>query len=272
MTEIIRKVCMCGDPGVGKTSLVRRFVIGKYDDGYISTLGTVVSKKTVNVESKGANLTLMMWDISGQPEFKRIHNAAFRNSTGALAVCDVTRPETADNLKGWIDAIRGAAGDELPIVILMNKVDLVEKPEDVEDILRRVADLNCTVYASSAKTGENVEDSFMVLSNAIMERNDIGRKAVADAVNGIALDIENPSTMLDYMMDSFCRSLGDYELGMCIVRKQVKDLGVNFERPDKRGLNQLMDRLASLAAESKGPSAAGQFRQNMMKGLERVKW
>ncbi|MBI5000692.1 MAG: GTP-binding protein [Euryarchaeota archaeon] len=271
MTEIVRKVCMCGDPGVGKTSLVRRFVIGKYDDEYISTLGTVVSKKTVNVESKNTNLTLMMWDISGQPEFKRIHNAAFRNSTGALAVCDVTRPETADNLREWIEAIRGAAGEDLPIVILLNKIDLVEKQEDIEDILRRVADLNCTVYSASAKTGENVEDSFMVLSNAIIERNGSARKAVADAANGLS-ELEKPSTMLDYMMDSFCRSLGDYELGMCIVRKQVKDLGVNFERPDKRGLDMLMERLATLTAESKGPGMAGQFRQNMMKGLERVKW
>ena len=110
MPEIVRKVCMCGDPNVGKTSLIRRFVHGKYDDEYISTLGTVVTKKSIETNPKG-NLTMMIWDISGQNEFKRIHNSAFKNAKGGIAVCDITKPETAENLSDWIRTLRDISGE-----------------------------------------------------------------------------------------------------------------------------------------------------------------
>ena len=92
---IKKKICLLGDAAVGKTSLIRRYVMDKYDDEYLSTLGTKVTKKEVEVIDDfnfvEFQLTFMLWDVLGQKEFKRIHQAAFQGTKGALIVCDLSR-------------------------------------------------------------------------------------------------------------------------------------------------------------------------------------
>ena len=91
MQQKISKICIVGDPAVGKTSLIRRFVFDKYDDKYISTLGTKISKKDVLYNDKKIEMTMMIWDVIGQQSFKSIHKSAFKGAKGAFIVCDLTR-------------------------------------------------------------------------------------------------------------------------------------------------------------------------------------
>src|SRR5438093_9676315 len=91
------KVCLVGDVAVGKTSLIKRFVQDQFDDRYIATVGTKVTKKSVDVVWKGASATLdmMVWDIMGEKGFRALlRDAYFEGSQGVLAVCDVTRKDT----------------------------------------------------------------------------------------------------------------------------------------------------------------------------------
>lgn len=169
MAELMRKVVLIGDPSVGKTSLVRRYVSGKYDDKYVSTLGTVVSKKTVQKPKSDSSMTMMIWDISGQPEFKRIHASAFKNASGGLAVCDITRMDTCEHLQGWISNFREVAGEDVPVQVLVNKCDLTE--DNKQDLVRlnsMLKDVNGDIYLTSAKTGENVENAFRALGQKII--------------------------------------------------------------------------------------------------------
>src|SRR2546429_9654034 len=90
------KVCLIGEAAVGKTSLIRRFVLDKFDDKYIQTLGTKVSKKTVESASGGGTggvrIEMTVWDITGQKEFRELlKEAYFYDARGLIAVCDVTR-------------------------------------------------------------------------------------------------------------------------------------------------------------------------------------
>ena len=161
-----RKYCLLGEGAVGKTSLIRRFVTDQFDDRYITTIGTKVTKKSVHMDKPegSARVDMMIWDIMGQQGYRgMLQESYFHGASGGMAVCDVTRPETLDNLQEWINGLRGVCGD-VPIVILANKADLRDIAQLAPDKLQSVAKENGTTgYFTSAKTGANVEKAFMDL-------------------------------------------------------------------------------------------------------------
>ncbi|TLZ97294.1 MAG: GTP-binding protein [Methanobacteriota archaeon] len=129
LKHVKAKVCLVGDVAVGKTSLIRRFVQDEFDDRYIATVGTKVTKKTVDVTWKGAPamLDMMVWDIMGEKGFRALlRDAYFEGSHGVIAVCDLTRKDTFYDLNNWVQMIRKQVGT-VPIVFLGNKMDLGER-------------------------------------------------------------------------------------------------------------------------------------------------
>lgn len=104
MNAVSKKVCLLGDFGVGKTSLVRRFVHGLFDDRYLSTVGVKVSRKMVMVPQLAdlVEMTMMLWDLAGSEEFDHMRASYLRGAVGAILVCDVARPATVDNLGAYL--------------------------------------------------------------------------------------------------------------------------------------------------------------------------
>jgi small GTP-binding protein len=167
MTEgkYIIKLCLLGDGAVGKTSLVRRYVFDVFDDKYLMSFGTKVSKKTINVS--GSEIDLMIWDILGQKSHESLHAAYYRGAAGALAVCDFTRPETMANLRSWIGSLRSVVG-EMPVIVLGNKSDL-EKRYSLKELESFGQSVGCSVLETSAKTGQNVELAFSEIGKKLLE-------------------------------------------------------------------------------------------------------
>lgn len=168
------KLCLAGASSVGKSSLIRRFVLNEFDDHYITTVGTKVSKKQVSVPVKDEDpvmVNLMVWDIMGQMGFRELlQEQYFQGAQGVLAVTDVTRPETLDDLYIWIDQIDRIAG-AIPIVLAVNKVDLPKAKHMAESNIRKFTHaFDCEVVRTSAKTGENVEEVFWRLSRFMINR------------------------------------------------------------------------------------------------------
>ncbi len=163
--KYIIKLCLLGDGAVGKTSLVRRFVFDVFDDKYIMSFGTKVSKKELKVGD--AQLDLMIWDILGQRTQEALHAAYYRGSAGALAVCDFTRPETMKNIRSWLGSFRSVAGD-MPVLILGNKSDL-EKKFTLAELREFGEAVGCEVLETSAKTGQNVELAFAAMGKKLVE-------------------------------------------------------------------------------------------------------
>ncbi len=163
------KICLVGDNGVGKTSLIRRYVLDAFDDKYLTTLGTKVSKKEVEVtfpkENLVAKVDMLIWDIMGQHGFQELlKEAYFYGARGILAVVDVTRRSTLTGLDDWVACVEEVAG-HLPMLIAVNKTDLADKAEfGLPEITERCEAFDCGYFWTSAKTGENVEASFARLA------------------------------------------------------------------------------------------------------------
>lgn len=173
--EIVAKICLFGEASVGKTSLIRRFVLDQYDDRYLATIGAKVSKKVVTFHvperELEAEITMMVWDIMGQKGFRKLlEEAYFVGATAAIGVCDITRKTTLLELKNWKQSIFGVTGP-IPIVVFANKSDLKDRAEVTEDDLKAVAtEYNAPYLYTSAKTGENVERGFQTLSKMLLPR------------------------------------------------------------------------------------------------------
>ncbi len=165
------KICLVGEPAVGKTSLIRRFVMDKFDDKYLTTIGTKVSKKEVTLDD-GTKVIMMVWDIMGQPSFRQmLKESYFYGANGIMAVTDITRRETLDAMPDWIGTIKSVVEKDIPTVFLGNKWDLKDSAQFGEEELRQIADMyHGRYFLTSAKTGEHVNDAFLYLAEEIVKR------------------------------------------------------------------------------------------------------
>lgn len=186
------KICLVGDHAVGKTSLIRRYVLDQFDDRYIQTLGAKVSKKEIEVphpEGGGTIRVLMsIWDVIGEKGFRELlKEAYFHGAQGVLAVCDVTRKDTLCELDGWISSVERVA-EKIPLHFLANKIDLKDQMSFEEGELAQRSKTHLSPYSmTSAKTGENVWQGFRELSERIVSRQvdlagrPLGRVSLASA-------------------------------------------------------------------------------------------
>ncbi|TLZ69896.1 MAG: GTP-binding protein [Methanobacteriota archaeon] len=166
------KICLLGEEGVGKTSLIRRFVSGAFDDAYIRTLGAVVSKKSLDLQGGDGtpvHVDMVILDIIGKRTFMQLFkDAYFSGARGIIAVFDLTRKATLRELPAWIAGVRETVG-QIPVEVLANKDDVKERHEVREDEIASIlGPLNVKTLRTSAKSGENVERAFRDLAGGIV--------------------------------------------------------------------------------------------------------
>ena len=142
--EVKCKICLIGDWGVGKTSLIRKFVLDQFDDKYIATFGSKVTKKRIKykiTKNEIVDVNMMIWDIMGQKEFKKVRIMGYRGTKGAFLVCDITRKETLDSISKYYEELFSITQD-IPIIVLANKVDLKKdaefSPNDLKEIAKKI--------------------------------------------------------------------------------------------------------------------------------------
>lgn len=172
MADVVSKVCMLGDAAVGKTSLVRRYVLDEFSDRYLTTIGAKVMKKEVciDINDNRYTVSLMLWDLMGQQEFEFLQSTYYKGAQGGVLVADITRKETLDNIKTWLKGFKRVTGN-VPIILVANKKDLLESSAFSEKYLEKFArSINAPYIMTSAKTGENVVECFTIIAKEIVRR------------------------------------------------------------------------------------------------------
>jgi hypothetical protein len=163
---IQKKVCMVGSYGVGKTSLVKRFVQSVFDERYLTTVGVKIDKKALVVN--GQQMTLMIWDLAGEDELAQVRLSHLRGASGYILVVDGCRRATLDKAIELQQRVTVALGT-LPFVLVINKADLRGEWEIDTGRVEKLAQQGWTTCETSAKTGAGVEGMFVSLGGKILE-------------------------------------------------------------------------------------------------------
>ena len=162
---IQKKVCMIGTSGVGKTSLVAKFVHSMFSDKYLTTVGVKIDKKTVNVN--GAEMMMMIWDLAGDDDYQRLQMSYLRGTSGYLLVADGTRHPTFDQALEIQERVAEAVGP-LPFLLALNKADLASQWEIDAAREAELQKRGWKHFKTSAKEGAGVEEAFAELGRMMM--------------------------------------------------------------------------------------------------------
>ncbi|MFX1257700.1 MAG: Rab family GTPase [Promethearchaeota archaeon] len=162
------KIICSGEGGVGKTTLLNRYITGEFNPNFKMTKGIEFFNKIV--DANGISCNLILWDFAGQKQFREILSDFVIGSIGALLLFDMTRFNTLEKIEEWIKMLNKDA--TIPIIILGSKYDLILY-EDHANLDNHVLQLmerfdNCLAYLkTSSKTGYNVKKSFNLLVKTI---------------------------------------------------------------------------------------------------------
>ena len=169
-SSFIFKVLLIGEAAVGKTSLTLKFVHGKFKSDYLLTVGMEPYSKYVKVGND--IVTLSIWDIAGQQRFDVFRTMFFRGAKAALLVFDLTRPATLAKLQDWYEDLIKNAGKDVLTILVGNKNDLVDlRSVPKKDALAFAKKIKALAYIeTSAKTGDNVDESFKMITEKLVER------------------------------------------------------------------------------------------------------
>jgi len=177
------KLVFLGDQGVGKTSIITRFMYDSFDTAYQATIGIDFLSKTMYLEDR--TVRLQLWDTAGQERFRTLIPSYIRDSSVAVIVYDITNRQSFENTKKWLEDVRNERGDNVVIMLVGNKVDFKDKREVSEAELSNFAKEQNTLFIeTSAKAGYAIKALFTNLGRALPGSTD-----AADHVDSNLIDI-----------------------------------------------------------------------------------
>jgi len=169
MSEISRKICLVGSFGVGKTSLIARFVHQTFSDKYLTTLGVKIDTKKVELKS-GQICKLVIWDIAGKEDYSSTDKQYLKGSSGCIYVVDSTRQATAEAVLNLKKQVIDTLGD-IPSVCAINKTDLEDEWALSDEVQAALKEENDYIFKTSALNGEQVETAFHQITSLMLSND-----------------------------------------------------------------------------------------------------
>ncbi|MFX1320628.1 MAG: Rab family GTPase [Promethearchaeota archaeon] len=164
------KICIVGDTGVGKTTLMHQYLDYRFLANIRSTIGSDFFIKHLQLPEDHQSFTLQIWDLAGQQHYKWVRNAFYKGAKGIVYVFDLTRRDTFENIPNWKSEVEDVIG-VVPNMFVGNKLDLIESIGRLvtdEETQKIKGELNSIRYVeTSAKKGFGVKDIFLNLTREI---------------------------------------------------------------------------------------------------------
>ncbi|GAA5959698.1 hypothetical protein JCM8115_001301 [Rhodotorula mucilaginosa] len=178
--DLLFKLLLIGDSGVGKSCLLLRFADDTYTESYISTIGVDFKIRTIELEGK--TVKLQIWDTAGQERFRTITSSYYRGAHGIIVVYDVTDQDTFSNVKQWLQEIDRYACEGVNKLLVGNKSDLTTKKVVDYAVAKEFADqIGVSLLETSAKNATNVEQAFLTMAKQIKDRTAASTKTTEGA-------------------------------------------------------------------------------------------
>lgn len=166
--DLLFKILIIGDSGVGKSCLLLKFTDRYFNDSYISTIGVDFKIQTIQLDNK--IIKLQLWDTAGQERFKTITTSYYRGAHGIVIVYDITDKETFLNVRNWLSEVHRYASDNVKILLVGNKSDLEKQRQvSIGEAQELANKLNIPFIEASAKDSTNVQQLFVKLTTILSQ-------------------------------------------------------------------------------------------------------
>ncbi|OHT12106.1 Ras-related protein ORAB-1 [Tritrichomonas foetus] len=185
------KILVIGESAVGKSCLLLRYTDNKFQDTFMTTIG--VDFKTKFIDIDGNHVKLQIWDTAGQEKFRSITKAYYRGAHGILVVFDISRRDTFNQTRMWIDSIKDASSDSIDVILIGNKCDL-ERAVTKDEAEELASNYKIRYFETSAKDNTNVEEAFMYLATEAYHRRNSGNIQKPTKGDSVKVDSSKPKS------------------------------------------------------------------------------
>ena len=181
------KIIILGDSKVGKTSFIIRFTKNKFDETYLATIGIDYKYRIINIENK--QYKLMYYDTAGEEKYKSIPKNYIKNMQGIILMYDITDKLSFESIINWISDVKEIKGENFPMILVGNKIDLNESREVTEEMGYELADKNqIEFFETSNKDGTNIQEAgleivYKILGETKVNNSRIERISTANSNN-----------------------------------------------------------------------------------------
>ena len=168
LRKIMYKICIVGDGGVGKTTILHQYIDGKFVEDTQLTIGTNFFLKNIILKEFDINIKLQIWDLGGQDYFASIRRNFYSGARGIIYTFDLTRESSFTNLTEWRNEIETNLEEEFSSVLIGNKLDLINEEDrliNLDEILLTKKELSVSDYfETSAKNNIGIDNTFRRLA------------------------------------------------------------------------------------------------------------
>lgn len=172
--DLLFKIVLIGDAGVGKTCIVQRFKSGTFMERQGSTIGVDFTMKTLILDGK--RVKLQIWDTAGQERFRTITQSYYRSANGVIIAYDITKKDTFTNVHRWLEDVKKYAGPNIVQLLVGNKRDLESQREVPYNAAMEFGNHHDMLdfIETSAKDNTHVDEAFVKMAKELKKRHDGG--------------------------------------------------------------------------------------------------